>query len=101
MFVLSSNIFANNPERDWKQDLVDFNQEIEWDPYASIFAESEEIAKSNIPTPQQEWEIYGGKDCVVSTVLSSIYKHLFSQKFFPRFLWLQTVLQWLQLAKVL
>jgi len=28
--------------------------EIERDPYASIFAESEEIAKSNIPTPQQE-----------------------------------------------
>ena len=58
--------------------------EIKWDPYASIFAESEEIAKSNIPTPQQEQEIYGlqsDKDCVVSTVLFSISECLLPEMF--------------------
>ena len=58
--------------------------EIKWDPYASVFAENEEIAKSNIPTPQQEQEIYGlqsDKDCVVSTVLFSISESLLPEMF--------------------
>ena len=57
--------------------------EIEWDPYASMFEENEEVAKSHNPSPQQRRNIYGlqDSDCVISSVLSSISGSLIPKMF--------------------
>jgi hypothetical protein len=48
--------------------------DIEWDPYALSFAQSEEVLRENWPTPEQECQMYAiqHEPCPVSMVLTTV-----------------------------
>jgi hypothetical protein len=53
---------------------VTLTNELDWDPYSSTFAQKEELHRADLPTPEQEHQIYAIQTdtCNVSLVLASI-----------------------------